>query len=380
MSEARAEPSRGVPVFRFRGIQVVLDYTWFIIFALVVSSLGVYYFPQQYPQIETVQRWLLSVLAALLLFVSVLLHEFSHSLVAKSRGMEINRITLFLFGGVAQLRGEPPDARSELLIAVAGPVCSLVLGVGLMGASMALQGSVGPGLEAVLWYLGEVNLVLVAFNMVPGFPLDGGRILRAILWQRSDDLRSSTRVVSIIGQGFAFVLMGVGVLGLLSGLVVQGLFFVFIGMFLRQAADSGYEQVKLREGLSKVRVRDIMTADPVTVPAHISLADVVNEYFFRHQHSSFPVRSDGRLVGLVTINRIKQVQRDEWASTSVQAAMSEIGEVATLAPDDDAFDALMTMLEHDEGRMLVVEGGELVGIVSRKDILGFVQLRAELGG
>lgn len=380
MSGSPTRIDGGIHAFRFQGIDVVLDYTWFLIFLLVVAGLGSYYFPEEYPDIPQVRRWVLSVLAALLFFLSVLLHEFSHSLVARGRGMEIDRITLFVFGGVAQIRGEPPDARSEFLIAAAGPACSVLLGCGFLGLSALMSGVAGPAFEAVVWYLGYVNLLLVGFNLVPGFPLDGGRILRAILWYRTDDLRWSTRVVSNIGKGFAYLLMGLGFFALLGGLIGQGLFFIFIGMFLRQAAHSGYQQVALREGLSNVRVRQIMTADPVTVAAGISLQELVNEYLFRHQHVSFPVVRDGALVGLITIHDVKEVARDRWAGVAVEEAMTPLAESARVSPDADAFEALMTMLERDEGRMLVVEGEVLVGIVSRKDIFDFVEMRNELAG
>ncbi|MFQ5744041.1 MAG: site-2 protease family protein [Acidobacteriota bacterium] len=370
---------RGIRIFRVQGIQVVIDYTWFIIFMLVVAGLAGYYFPQNYPHVGLLQRWLISIIAAILVFVSVLLHEFSHSLVAKRQGMQIQRIVLFIFGGIAQIRGEPPDARSEFLIAAAGPACSVVLGVSFLLASTPLGALGGEGLEAVLWYLGYVNLALVGFNLVPGFPLDGGRILRAALWHKTGDLRRSTRVVSNIGKLFAYVLIGVGFFTLLADVLVQGLFFIFIGMFLYQAAVSGYQQVALREGLSGIAVAELMTHDPVTVPAHLSLEELVNAYFFRHRFASFPVERHGQLVGMININQIKDVPREEWSRTSVQACMSPLQSVAALCPDDDAFEVLMRMVEDGVGCLPVVADGKLVGIVSRADILGFVHMRAELG-
>jgi len=369
----------GFSIFRFRGIEVVIDGTWFIIFFLVVVGLGGHWFPQEYPGLGTAGRWILATLVALAVFASVLLHEFSHSLVAQGMGMEINRIVLFVFGGVAQIKGEPPDARSELLIAAAGPACSVVLGVVFLGASALVGGAAGPGVQGALWYLGYVNLVLVAFNMVPGFPLDGGRILRAILWGRWGDLRRATGVVSTIGKGFAYVLIGLGFLGLLRGALINGGFFIFIGMFLYQAAASGYQQVALREGLSGTAVADLMTPDPVTVPAHLTLQDLVDHYFFRHRFAAFPVEREESLVGMITINLVKEVDREEWETTSVQAAMIPIEGVPLLEPSDDAYEAMIRMMESEVGRMPVVAGGRVVGIVSRSDIAGFVRTRTELG-
>jgi len=233
--------------------------------------------------------------------------------------------------------------------------------------------------QGALWYLGYVNLVLVAFNMVPGFPLDGGRILRAILWGRWGDLRRATGIVSSIGKGFAYVLIGLGFLGLLGGVLVQGLFFIFIGMFLHQAAASGYQQVALREGLSGTKVADLMTPDPVTVSGHLTLEDLVDQYFFRHRFAAFPVVREGELVGMITINHVKEHAREEWATTSVQAAMASLDRVPTLTPGDDAYAAMTRMMESDVGRMPVVDGGRVVGIVSRSDIVGFVRTRTELG-
>lgn len=369
----------GISIFRFRGIEVVIDGTWFIIFFLVVVGLGGYWFPEEYPGLGVVGRWSLATLVALAVFASVLLHEFSHSLVAQGMGMEINRIVLFVFGGVAQIKGEPPDARSELLIAAAGPACSIVLGGAFMTASVLVGDLAGPSVQGALWYLGYVNLVLVVFNMVPGFPLDGGRILRAVLWGRWGDLRRATGVVSTIGKGFAYVLIGLGFLGLLAGVLVQGLFFIFIGMFLHQAAASGYQQVALREGLSGTAVSDLMTPDPVTVPGHLTLEDLVDEYFFHHRFAAFPVVREEELVGVITINHVKEHPREEWASTSVQAAMTSLEGVPTLAPSDDAYEAMMRMMDSDIGRMPVVAGGRVVGIVSRSDIVGFVRTRTQLG-
>ncbi len=370
--------SRGLSLFAFRGITVRVDYSWFIIFALIVVTLGSYYFPENYPALSDAARWTISIMSALLLFVSVLLHEFSHSLVAQKFGIEINGIVLFLFGGIAQLRSEPEDPRSELYIAAAGPLCSLILGIFFLGLHHLLEPVSSEALQAMLWYLGYLNIALVAFNILPGFPLDGGRIARAVIWYYTDNLRRATKIVSNIGRGLAFLIIGTGLLNMLAGYFIQGLFLIFLGMFLQQASIRGYQFVSLREGLSNYKVADLMTPDPHTVPPDITLQELVDHYFYRFKVHSFPVTSGDELIGFITIKNVKSIPRDEWNRIPVKQVMHPIDKMISLSPKEDAFGVLQMMLEHNTGRMPVLENGKIVGILTRRDIMEFVSMREEI--
>lgn len=371
---------QSIPLFQYRGIPVGLDYTWFIIFILVVTSLGGFFFPEHYPDVPVVLRWIYSLIAAFLFFASIMLHEMAHAVVAQKWGVQIIRIVLFIFGGVAQMAKEPENAKSEFQIAVAGPVMSAVIGGILLFVAWGMEPLMDEGLHGVVWYIGYINIILVVFNMVPGFPLDGGRILRAIIWHRTGNLRRATKVVSNIGSGFAFFLIFMGVLGILGGVFIAGLFWIFIGMFLYQSAKSGYQMVALREGLSRIPVRNVMTRNPQTIPSDLNLSSLVDDYFFKGRYSSFPVVEGENLVGMVEINDVKRVPQDQWPTTKVREIMSPWDEVKTITPDMDTFEVLMHMIDDQTGRLPVVSNGKIEGIISRKDILNFVQLREELQG
>ncbi|KPL06415.1 hypothetical protein AMJ71_09735, partial [candidate division TA06 bacterium SM1_40] len=291
---------RRIGLFRLFGIQVSLNYTWFIIFALITWTLAVRYFPSTYPGLSPWVYWLVGAVAALLLFVSVLFHEFSHSLVARRSGLPIKEITLFIFGGVAQMGEDVKDPRTELKMAVAGPAASVLLAV-LFGASAAFfYITVGRSpLVAVLTYVATLNLILTFFNLVPGFPLDGGRVLRALLWMRTNDIRQATRIASAVGQGFAILLILLGVVSFLSGQLVSGVWLVLIGLFLKQAAELGYRQVMVRRSLMGIKVRELMTAEVVAVDPSLTLERLAHDYFLGYRYSSFPVLQEGEVVGMV---------------------------------------------------------------------------------
>lgn len=369
---------KGIPLFSYRQIEVKLDYSWFIIFFLIVITLGMYYFPHYYASMSPVVRWSISVISALLLFISVLLHEFSHSLVAQKLGIEINSIVLFVFGGVAQMKSEPEDPKSEFYISVAGPLCSLVLGILFMGIYYIFPNQMHEAIGAVFWYIGYLNLALVAFNILPGFPLDGGRIARAAIWYYTDNLRKATRIVSNIGKFLAFLIIGFGLLNMLVGAFIQGLFFVFLGMFLQQASVRGYQMVALREGLAKVNVSRIMTPDPHTVPDDITLQTLIDDYFYKYKVHSFPVIKNEEPVGLVTVKSVKSVPRESWDSTLVVDIMDPLNATNTLSPDDDAYEILIRMIENNVGRMPVISDHKVRGIITRKDIMEFVLMREEI--
>lgn len=368
----------GITIGTYRGIRVGLDYSWFIIFVLVVFTLATYYFPQHYEGVTTVSAWLMSLLASILFFTSILLHEFAHALVALRRNVAISEIILFIFGGLAKMKKEPERAVDEFAIAVAGPLCSFFIGLLFLGIAHLTELHIAEELHGVLWYTGYINILLVAFNMVPGFPLDGGRIMRAAIWHYTGNLRKATRVVSSLGQLFAFFLMFLGVMVIFGGAVITGIFWIFIGFFLLQSAKSGYYLVAMREGLSGVPVRRLMTTNPSTVHPDVTLRNLVNDYFFKNRFSCFPVVKGDNFLGLIEINQVKAVGREEWEMLKVSDVMTPVKELGTVTPDTDAYDVLMQMIDSQNGRLPVLEKGTLVGIVSRKDIMQFVEFHEEL--
>lgn len=372
--------ARRIGLFRLFGIQVSLNYTWFIIFALITWTLAVRYFPSTYPGLSAAMYWLIGALAALLLFASVLFHEFSHSLVAKRSGLPITGITLFIFGGVAQMGEEVKDPRIELKMALAGPAASVMLAIAFGALSVLMHLTIGRSpITAVLTYVAMLNLVLTLFNLVPGFPLDGGRVLRALLWMRTNDIRRATRIASMIGQGFAIVLIFLGVVSFLGGNLVNGVWLVLIGFFLKQAAELGYRQVMVRRSLMGMRVRELMTTEVVSVDSTLSLERLAHEYFLGHRYSSFPVMEGGRVVGMVGLEEMKRVARELWPTVRVVDIMRPLDPDGFAHPDEDAAHALVRMLRGDLGRFPVVEDGRLVGILTRRDLMQLLRIRTDLG-
>ncbi|HUF78439.1 MAG TPA: site-2 protease family protein, partial [Thermoanaerobaculia bacterium] len=288
-----------IDLFSIFGFKIRLDFSWFLVAILITWSLAASYFPASSPGFAPAAYWMMGAAGALLLFASVVAHELSHATVARRFGMEMRGITLFLFGGVAEMTDEPPSPKAEFWVAVAGPIASFALGGLLFLAAGAL--ALPPEVAAVIAYLAMINVVLALFNLLPAFPLDGGRILRSVLWQWKGSLRWATRVTSAIGAGFGFVLIGVGVFLLVAtGDFVGGMWLAILGLFLRGAARMSYQQLLLRRVLEGESVSRFMQAEPVTVPRHISVAELVEDYVYRHHHKLYPVVDGARLVGCVT--------------------------------------------------------------------------------
>jgi len=371
----------GIKIGRVFGIPVRVDWTWFIALLVIGGGLG-----SQFARVEGplgARRevyWLMGLTTALLLFASVLAHELSHALVAQSRGVPIEGITLFLFGGVAEMAQEPESPKQELLLAAAGPVMSGVL-AGVFYTATAVAARLGwpAAVVIVLKYVGLLNLVLVAFNIVPGFPLDGGRVLRAILWHVTRNLRRATYISTRIGVGVAILLMAYGVL-LLLGRTWSGLWFVFIGFFLKEAAESGYEHVLLKRALAGMQVGQVMSAPVVTVPTALPLDVLVDDYFLRRRFKGFPVEEGGRIVGLVSLGDVKAVPREHWPETAVGQVMQTDVLEHCVSPKDEVGAALAAMVEHGLGRIPVCLHDQPIGMISRRDIMELFRIRTDLVG
>lgn len=370
---------RGIDLFRIAGIQIAVDYSWLVIFLLVLWSLSAGYFPYHYPGHGTLRYWGIGLVATLLFFASVVIHELSHSLMANRLGQEVRRITLFIFGGMAHLSREPRNARTEFLIAVVGPLTSLALGAVFWLTSRWLE-TVAP---APLWiavfrYLGFINVALAVFNLLPGFPLDGGRLLRSLLWMRSGNLRAATARAANWGSGIAAGLMLLGVLQIFTGSLIGGLWLIFIGMFLRGAAQASYHGVVVDQALSGATAADLMVKDPVTIPGDATVEQAIDEYFLHHGFGGFPVTRNGKIVGVVSLTEIKSCAKEERSARRVETLMREADERLRIAADASVANALRQMVEAGAGRLLVTEGDRIVGLLTHSGITRFTRIKTEL--
>jgi Zn-dependent protease/CBS domain-containing protein len=371
---------RRIELFSLFGFKVRLDTSWFLIFVLVAWSLAAGLFPAAYPGRDTWVYWAMGIVGAVGLFVAVVLHEFAHSAVARRHGLPMEGITLFLFGGVAEMSDEPPDAATELKVALAGPAASIVIGVACFGiVAVGAARGWSDAVVGVVRYLAEINIVVAIFNMLPAFPLDGGRVLRSVLWKVKGDLRQATRIASRIGAGLGGALILLALVTALLGNLLGGVWLFLIGLFVRHAAHSSYRQLLLRRALEGEPVRRFMSEDPVVVPRSIPVRQLVDDYVYRTHHKLYPVVEGDRLVGCVTTRDIQRLPRSEWDSHSVSAVMSPCDDRTTIRSDADAMDALSRMRRGETTRLLVVEDGDrLAGILTMKDLLQFFSLKLEL--
>jgi Zn-dependent protease/CBS domain-containing protein len=364
-------------LFSFRGIPIRLDASWFAIAVLVAWSLAAQLFPVWRPGLPRTTYWAMGIVGALGLFASIVVHELSHALVARRHDIPIDGITLFVFGGVAEMGTEPPSPKAELTMALAGPLMSIAIGLAALAVS-ALAGGLPGAVVTVLAYLGLVNLLLAAFNLVPAFPLDGGRVLRALLWRRHGSLMRATHTASRIGIAFSVALMVLGGLRVLLGDLLGGVWFFLIGMFLRQAADASYQQVLVRGALANEPVRRFMTVGPVTVRPDLTLAEFLESYVYRYHHKLFPVQDNGQLLGMISTEQLRNVPRADWPSRKVSAVTVPLSEAVTVTPDTAAMQALGRMRQTGRSRLLVVDDGRLAGVLSVRDLLDFLALKLEL--
>lgn len=366
---------------RIAGISIGLHYSWFIIALLIALSLA-QHFRAVAPQWSNPVVWIAAIVTGLLFFAALLLHELAHSLLAKSHGLRVRAITLFALGGVSQIESEAPDAKSEFSIAIAGPVTSLLIGLALLGTAWLTgwKPATEPGtpVVSVLVWLGYINIMLAAFNMIPGYPLDGGRVLRAVIWWVTGNADRATRLAAQAGQTVAFLFILLGLYRFFVGANFGGLWLAFIGWFLLDASRSSYVQVELMAGLRDRRVSDIMDRDCATVEGHLSLQDFVEEYVLRTGRRCFIVVQNGRVSGLITTHEAKQVDRVDWPQTSVQSAMRPLAQLRTVAPETPAIQALELMSREDINQLPVLSDGHLLGIFSRGQVLRFLKTQAEL--
>jgi Zn-dependent protease/CBS domain-containing protein len=354
-------------VGRVAGIEVRIDSSWVVIALLITYSM---YLRTSvlYPELSGGGAVGLGIVATGLFFGSVLVHELAHALVAQARGIRVQDITLFLFGGATRAKVESRGPADEFLIALVGPLTSGLL-AGLFGIVAGLGHEVlSRPLAGTFGYLAWTNLLLAGFNLVPGFPLDGGRLLRSAIWQATGSLGRATQIASVSGQAVGWLLVAGGVGFLLAGDLAGGIWFAFIGWFLVQAARSSYQELQLREMLRGVEAEEVMAGDLLRIPPDLSLQDAVDDYFMRYDHGAFPVEEQGRTIGLLTLRGVRRVPREQWSTRRVRDHMVALGDQVVVAPHARMDDVLDKLQDGEANRVLVVQDDEVVGIITPSDL------------
>ncbi len=370
---------------RIIGIPVRIHYTLWFVLLLIAWSLAEGYMPQHYPTLDRTTDWAIGIVSAIILFVSVFLHELSHSYIAKKNGLPIKRITLFFFGGVSEMGEEPKDPALEVRMAAAGPLTSFLIAIVLGGAwsLTVLVNGPNPGpltpIIATLWYAALLNGVLGAFNLIPAFPLDGGRVLRGSLWSRSKNLLSATANATRVSEAISLLMMAVGLFFVVFGDFINGLWIIFLGWFIRSGAETSLRQTRLTESLAGVRVGDIMTRELLSVSPDASVQQLVSDYFLVHPHGGYPVISNGKLLGVVTMSSVRSIPREKREVERVSEAMVPYERTVTVSPTTLAIDALQLMAKNGVGRLVVMDGERIAGMVTRGDLMKTMKARQDLG-
>jgi Zn-dependent protease/CBS domain-containing protein len=373
----RPKQSGSLGIGRIAGIEIRIHFTWLLAFIFITWTLAAGFFPQQYEDWETTTYWIAGGIASILLFVSVLVHELAHSLVARARGMPVNSIVLFIFGGASQIEEEPEEPGSEFIMALVGPVTSLVLAGVFWGVGQAMAGQGGP-VDAIVTYLALINALLGGFNLLPGLPLDGGRLLRSAISYFTGDLKKATNIAAGVGKLLAWGLIALGFFLLIGGNLLGGLWIAFIGWFLSNAASETGRQMTLKETLSGVEVREAMNEAPCVIGPDTKVDEIVHEIFLQGKARAAAICQDGEPVGIVTPSDVKEVPRENWGSTRVREIMTQ-EPLYSVETTEDLNTAFKMLARNDINQLLVVEGGELRGILSRADIIQYIQLSQELG-
>lgn len=384
----------GFKIGKIFGITIYIDPSWLLIFALVTWNLAAGVFPTTHPDWGLPLTLLVSIVAALLFFASVLAHELAHSVVAKARGIPVRNITLFLFGGVSNIQREPSSPRIEFFMAIVGPLTSIALGILFLLLAWLRAGGIAISaqsplqllaqldpLASLLLWLGPINILLGVFNMIPGFPLDGGRVLRSIIWAITKNLRQATRWATWVGQaiGWLFILGGIG---MIFGLqlpffgrgFLSGIWLAFIGWFLNNAAAQSYQQVVVRDLLEGVPVARLMRAQVLTVPPNLAVTALVDNYIMHSDQRAFPVVSGDRLVGQIDFEAVRQVPRAQWDTTRVSDVMTPVEQLEAVMPQEDASEAFDKLTGRDVEQVPVVENGHVVGMIRERDVIKWLQL------
>ena len=366
-------------LFSLVGFEVSIDASWLILAALIVWSLAVGYFPYQDPGLETSTYWWMGVAGAVGLFGSIVLHELSHSLVARRYGLPMKGITLFIFGGVAEMSDQPPNPTAEWRMAAAGPAMSVLISIVSYVVYTAFSQNLGVFWKGIFGYLAWINILLAVFNLLPAFPLDGGRVLRAILWRRRGNLHSATRTASRWGSGFGMGLIILGVISIILGNFIGGLWWALIGMFLRGVSRASYQQMEIRGALQGEPISRFMRQEPISVHPSTSLETLLDDYFYRYYYNVFPVTDGEQLVGCVSVKAVQKFPRAEWSQHTVQELTEPADSSNTVSPDTDAFEVLKKMSGGSRRWIAVTNAsGHLFGLVTLRDLMNYLAAKLEL--
>jgi len=372
----------GVPIGKVFGISLRLHYSWFFIFALVTWALAAGYFPSEYPSWSLSVRVAAGLITSVLFFGSVMVHELMHSIVSQRQGIPVQSITLFFLGGVSQITSEPKRPADEFRMAIVGPLSSLVIGGVLLGIYFQLRSGSAFAAQfatAITYWLGIINLFLGVFNLIPGFPLDGGRVLRSLLWWRSRNLTSATRIASNVGRVVGFIFIFVGIYFIFTGNWFNGIWLALIGWFLESAAVGSYQQL-LMQGMLKGHVAsEIMSGDCIVVPPNMSIDQLVNGNILTSGRRCFPVGSGSEIMGLMTLHNVKEVPRDQWTTETVKEAMTPFDKLKWVRPDEELSSVLRILTENNINQVPVVQDNKIIGMVTRENLLNFVNVRSRLG-
>ena len=368
-----------IKLFTIAGIEIRLDYSWFIIFAILAYYFGFSYFPSLLPGINRVLLAAITIVTILLFFISVLAHELSHSLVAKSRGLPVKKISLWIFGGMAQIEKEPENPQTELLMSLVGPGASFLL-AGIFGLVWYLSREISP-LSVPAGYLALINLLLAVFNLVPGYPLDGGRVLRSIIWKVTGNLKRATFIASTAGRVFGFLLIAAGIFFFFRGSFFNGVWLAFIGWFIQSAAYMSYRQLIFEISIKGIKVKDILKDELVKVSKDISLDELVDDYFMKYRFSRFPVipeKKSQKIIGVISIHDIKAFPRQDWAKITVGEVVKTLSDNEKIDLDMEVSDAFRRMTNNNLGHLIVFDGNRIKGMITRTDVTNYIQFYSDL--
>jgi Zn-dependent protease len=361
---------------KISGIKINIDYSWFFIFLLVTWSLAGSYFPAAFPEWSIVQSVSAGLVTSLLFFASVLAHELGHSITAQRHGIPVNSITLFIFGGLARISREPESSGVEFKIAIAGPLTSIALGIIFWALHFLLPSPRFDGVAEIAFWLGMTNVILAVFNLLPGFPLDGGRVLRAIIWKLGKDPQKATKWVSNIGRVIAYLMIAVGIVLFFTGYALNGLWLAFIGWFLSSAASGNSKQASLQRELQNFTVAELMNINYIKIPASISIEEIYNEYIRQNKKSYLVVTSGSETLGLVNMHLLRNLDKKEWSIKTAGEVLTPLYSLRYLTPEADLIAALRLFQQEQTDQLPVVRDGEIIGLLSYDDLANFLNKKA----
>ncbi len=372
---------RGVKLFKLFGFEVRIDMSWIFIAVLISWSLAKGFFPNNYNNLEPETYWWMGIAGALGLFVSIIIHELFHSLVARRFGIQMRGITLFIFGGVAEMDEEPDSPKSEFFMAGVGPLVSLIISFIFYGLYYWGNKSEWPTASiGVLNYLWWINLLLAGFNLLPAFPLDGGRVFRSALWRFKGNIQWATRIATRVGRGFGLFLIIIGIYYILIGAFINGMWWVLIGVFLRNASQMSYQRTLIRKALEGESAGKFMKKDPVTVPSSTTIDNLVQNYIYKYHYKMFPVVDGKNLIGCISTTQVKEIPRAKWSRYKVSDEVKHCSPENSVSPDTDAMEVFSIMSKTKNSRLMVIKNNKIIGVITLKDMLEFLALKLDLEG